>query len=184
MRHLLPLLATAALFPPACSAVGEGSEANRVVPTSSANERPAVEREASAPANAAVPANPTARPAGVQRDRTASAPKPASFPVALRGEWRETDGPVPTTAQCDRSDYGNAGRILSVEAERFGYFEQGGRLLQVKERSAGRLRAVFDTSYAEPDRDELVFVVDPVARTLTVTDMARGPASRTFKRCP
>lgn len=109
----------------------------------------------------------------------------ASFPVAIRGEWRETDGPAPTSAQCDRGDYGNAGRVLTVEAQRFSYFEEGGRLLEVKERSAGHLRAIFDTSYAEPRQDDLAFDVDPVARTLTVIEVARGSSSRrVFRRCP
>ena len=133
-------------------------------------------------------ADPTVEPSGrVGHDRSthrADGPE-ASFPAAIRGEWRETDGPAPSAPECDRGDYGNAGRILTIEVDRFGYFEEGGRLLEAKERSAGHVRAIFDTSYAEPRRDDLAFDVDPVARTLTVTDMERGLASRrVFRRCP
>ncbi len=109
-----------------------------------------------------------------------------AFPIALRGTWRETSGAAPTAVLCDNTRASNMGKVLNIRADSYSYFEEGGRFLEVLDRTPGRIRAVFDTTYADtPTRDELTFAVDPVARTLTVTNHD-GETHRTvtYKRCP
>ena len=109
-----------------------------------------------------------------------------SFPQAIRGTWRETDGPAPTADQCDNTVSQNMGKVLTVREDGYSYFETGGRFISVSDRSDSRIRALFDTTYADEEtRDELTFAVDPVARTLTVTSHEPGSGrTTTYKRCP
>ena len=111
-----------------------------------------------------------------------------SIPQAIRGKWRETDGPAPTAAQCDGTADGNIGKVLEVRADGFSIFETGGRLLAVADRSAGMIRATYDTTYAdEQTRGDITFRVDPVAKTLTMIDNDAPNApygTRIYKRCP
>ena len=39
---------------------------------------------------------------------------PKSFPTALRGKWRETEGAAVTKAQCDGYQQDNMGKVLTV----------------------------------------------------------------------
>lgn len=109
-----------------------------------------------------------------------------TFPAALRGTWRVTDGPAPTNAQCDNTVGENMGKVLTVGADSYSFFETGGRFLEVSDRSEGMIRARFDTTYAdEATSAELIFAVDPVARTLTVSEPGAGAqVTKTYKRCP
>jgi hypothetical protein len=109
-----------------------------------------------------------------------------TFPVAIRGKWRETDGAAVTKAQCDGYQQDNMGEVLTVREDGYSYFETGGRFISVSEREPGSIRAVFDTTYAdEPTRDELEFSVDPVTKTLTVRNFDTGERSTTtYRRCP
>ena len=73
-----------------------------------------------------------------------------------------------------------------MREDRFSYFETGGRFISVSDREPGRIRALFDTTYADEEtRDELEFRVDPVAKTLTVRNFDTDERSiRTYRRCP
>ena len=115
--------------------------------------------------------------APVSNDRT--------FPVALRGKWRLTDGPAPTAAQCEGATGDNIGKVLEIDETRFSVFENGGKFTEVKQRGAGMVRAIFDTTYADtPTSADLTFAVDPESRTLTVTDNEGRDEARVYKRCP
>ena len=115
--------------------------------------------------------------APVSNDRT--------FPVALRGKWRLTDGPAPTAAQCEGATGDNIGKVLEIDETRFSVFENGGKFTEVKQRSAGMVRAIFDTTYADaPTSADLTFAVDPESRTLTVTDNEGRDEARVYRRCP
>lgn len=109
-----------------------------------------------------------------------------TFPVAIQGTWRATDGDAITRAECDNALPDNLGSVLTIREDSYTYFEQGGRLIEVSKREPGSLRAVFDTTYAdEPTRDEMEFEVDPVAKTLTVRNLDTGERSTTtYRRCP
>ncbi len=48
----------------------------------------------------------------------------ASFPVALRGAWRETSGGAPTAAQCEATATGNIGKVLVIRDTGFNIFEE------------------------------------------------------------
>ncbi len=120
-----------------------------------------------------------------------------SIPLAVRGKWREIIAPVAgasgrdvqnvTAAQCVNSDSKNMGKILNIRADGFSFFEQGGRLLTVQERSASRIRATYDTTYADtPTRGDYVFDVQDGGKTLVMReygDNAR-PGPIFYKKCP
>ncbi|XAP78352.1 hypothetical protein ABC955_00795 [Citromicrobium bathyomarinum] len=109
-----------------------------------------------------------------------------TFPAAIRGKWRETDGAAVTKAQCAGYQQDNIGKVLTIREDGYSFFETGGKFISVSDRAPGRIRALFDTTYAdEPTRDELEFRVDPVAKTLTVRNFDTGERSTTtYRRCP
>ncbi len=109
-----------------------------------------------------------------------------SFPVAIRGTWRETEGRAPGAEACDKSAVPNMGRILTVQEDRYTFFETGGTFISVSRRTPGELRAVFDTTYADEEaRDDLTFAVDPGDKTLTVINhFESGPETVVYMRCP
>ena len=109
-----------------------------------------------------------------------------TFPVAIRGKWRATEGDAVTPEECDGYEQENMGKVLTVREDRFSYFETGGRFISVSDREPGRIRALFDTTYADEEtRDELEFRVDTVAKTLTVRNFDTGERSATtYRRCP
>lgn len=109
-----------------------------------------------------------------------------TFPAAIRGKWRSVEDGKVTAARCDNTVSSNMGKVLTVRADSYSYFESGGRFISVGDREPGRIRAVFDTTYAdEPTRDELAFRVDPVAKTLTVENFDTGERGTvTYRRCP
>ena len=109
-----------------------------------------------------------------------------SFPTALRGTWRSVEDGEVTAARCDNTVPANMGKVLTIRADGYSYFEQGGRFVRVTARDAGMIRAEFDTTYADtPTRDELEFRVDPVARALTVENFDAGERGTTiYRRCP
>ncbi|GAB5350178.1 hypothetical protein [Alteriqipengyuania sp. 357] len=108
-----------------------------------------------------------------------------TFPVAIRGKWRETSGAKPTAAQCDGYKQDNMGKVLTVREDSYSFFETGGHFIAISDRAPGHIRAVYDTTYAdEPTRDELEFRVDPVKRTLTVENFDAGEKGTTvYRRC-
>jgi hypothetical protein len=108
-----------------------------------------------------------------------------AFPVALVGKWRLTEGPAPTAGQCDGNVSSNIGKVMEVRESRFSVFETGGTITQVKQRDDSRIRAVFDTTYADtPTSADLTFAVDAINRTLTVTDNGGRESPLVYKRCP
>ena len=109
-----------------------------------------------------------------------------TFPVAIRGKWRATDGAAVTKAQCDGYQPDNMGKVLTIREGSYSFFETGGRFLSVADRGEGHVRGVFDTTYADtPTRDDLEFRVDPVAKTLTVENFDAGEQGSTvYRRCP
>ena len=109
-----------------------------------------------------------------------------TFPQAIRGKWRETDGNAPTATECNATADGNIGKVLEIREDGWSIFENGGRFIWVTDRSEGRIRAVFDTTYADtPTQADIAFAVDPVAKTLTMRYFApAGNETITYRRCP
>ena len=132
------------------------------------------------------PNGPAANPAAPDAmGDTAPVSNDRTFPVALRGKWRLTDGPAPTAAQCEGATGDNIGKVLEIDETRFSVFENRGKATEVKQRGAGMVRAIFDTTYADtPTSADLTFAVDPESRTLTVTDNEGRDEARVYKRCP
>ena len=109
-----------------------------------------------------------------------------TFPQAIRGKWRASDGDAPTAAECDGTADGNIGKVLEIGEDYFAIFEEGGRFLSIADRAPGRIRAVFDTTYGDtPSEADIEFSVDPVAKTLTMRYFApAGNETITYRRCP
>ncbi len=155
-------------------AIDNGVEATKI-----GNNRdlpPAVDNATIAPVNSEASA-----PSSVVRN-----PPQSNFPIAIRGTWRESLGKPPTAQDCIGSANANIGKVIDIRATNFGIFEEGGRIIEVRQRADDRLRAIFDTTYADtPTRDDLTFTVDPVAKTLTVANNDPGEENRrVFNRCP
>ena len=177
---LAPLLACGLS---ACSGAGDTSSASDADPTATATPMP-VEPDGGIGDGAGPPDAPsTSDDADEVQEPSAFA---QTFPTAIRGKWRQTDGASVTKAQCDGYQQGNMGKVLTIREDSYSYFETGGRFISVSNREPGSIRAVFDTTYAdEPTRDELEFRVDPVAKTLTVRNFDTGERSTTtYRRCP
>ncbi len=112
-----------------------------------------------------------------------------SVPEPIQGSWRESQGKVVTAAECLQTSghEANFGKVLTVRPDGFSFFEAGGRLLEIKERSANRIRATFDTTYADTQtQGEYVFDAQDNGTMLIVReygDHAR-PGPIRYLRCP
>jgi len=132
---------------------------------------------------ASIDAPETPLPAGA----TSASASAVNIPRSIQGSWRETDADSVTAAECAPTRNGNFGKVLTVRKDGFSFFETGGRLLDVKERSANRIRATFDTSYADtPAQGEFVFDVQDGGKVLTMREYgdAAEPGPIRYLRCP
>ena len=83
-------------------------------------------------------ATPLAEPTDERASRT--------MPAALRGQWREDDlGRDPTEEDCDQtsSTNQNFGKVLTVRADGYSLFEEGGEIAEVHNRSDRMIDATF-----------------------------------------
>ena len=79
------------------------------------------------------------------------------------------------------------GKILTIRANGFSRFEDGGRLIRVQERDSSRIRATFDTTYADtPTQGEFVFDAQDNGQTLIERQYGDGaqPGVLRYRRCP
>ncbi|MEO1921515.1 MAG: hypothetical protein ABGW84_06480 [Sphingomonadaceae bacterium] len=113
----------------------------------------------------------------------------SGMPPALRGEWREDDlGRAPTIEDCDQTSDTNRnfGKVMTVSANGFSLFEQGGTIVELHDRSESKIVATFDTSYADEIASErMEFALQPDG-SLTVDrgDDAGVPSMKRFRPCP
>lgn len=175
------------------SATGPVTEAT-VAPTTSSSPTtapppttavPTTATPTTAPSTSVVPTTtPTTAPPTSAAPVT---PVEASFPDIMRDTWRESEGDSVTADECrtDNEAVENFGRVLTIRADGFGYFETGGLLLEAHERTEVRFEATFDTTYADtPTEDRLVFELGDGSDVLTVTDAADGATIGRYVRCP
>lgn len=110
-----------------------------------------------------------------------------TMPEGVRGKWRRSTGSSVTAAQCVDSANDNMGKILTIRADGFSRFEDGGRLIRVQERDSSRIRATFDTTYADtPTQGEFVFDAQDNGQTLIERQYGDGaqPGPIRYRRCP
>ncbi|ABC64092.1 hypothetical protein [Erythrobacter litoralis] len=120
-----------------------------------------------------------ATPAGFER----------SIPQAVRGQWREDDlGRAPTAEDCDQTSATrqNFGKVLRVRADGFSLFEQGGRLIEVHNRTDTMIDATFDTTYADTPTQARLDLALQADGTLAINrDDGDGRLSVTqYRKCP
>lgn len=142
---------------------------------------PAPVTDSSAPDEATIT---TVVPAATAAPDVASTGTADTIPEAVRGTWRESEADSVTAAECDDvNDSANTGRVLTVRADGFSVFEEGGRLLTVYSSDDTRIDALFDTSYAEPSEDRFTFETTDGGDVLLVREAER-PDSIRYVRCP
>lgn len=123
-------------------------------------------------------------------DATESGPtaQANTMPAAMYGRWhQDTLGQAPTAADCDPEsdatrDYD---RLITVRETGYGYFETGGRIMEVHDRSDRMIDATFDTTYADtPTQARKDFSLQANG-SLVVQDKG-GQESETirYQRCP
>ncbi len=137
---------------------------------------------------------------------TAEPPKETSakrleknHPEAMRGTWRRVSDEEEAQAlendqellveRCLRTATPNFGRVVEIREDGFTVFEEGGRLLEVHERSEDSLRATYDTTYADtPAQAQYVFVLkndgSRLVSTLKEGSGSMGSGDTLHVRCP
>ena len=110
-----------------------------------------------------------------------------TMPAGIRGKWRRLTEASVTRAQCVDSASPNMGLILTIRPDGFSRFEDGGRLIRVHERDSQRIRATFDTTYADtPTQGEFVFEGQDNGQTLIERQYGDDAQPRIlrYRRCP
>lgn len=124
---------------------------------------------------------------------TGAAAKPDALPLSLtmpagiRGKWRRSTEASVTASECVNSASANMGLILTIRSDGFSRFEDGGRLIRVHERDANRIRATFDTTYADtPTQGDFIFGAQDNGQTLIERQYGDGaqPGPLRYRRCP
>lgn len=110
-----------------------------------------------------------------------------TMPAEVQGKWRRSSEASVTAAQCADTANSNMGLILTIRPDGFSRFEDGGRLIRVHHRDSNRIRATFDTTYADtPTQGEFVFEARDDGQTLIERQFGDGAQSGTlrYSRCP
>lgn len=121
-----------------------------------------------------------------ERPTTAISP---TMPAAIRGQWREDDlGRAPTLEDCDQTSSSNRnfGKVLTVRADGYSLFEDGGRIIEVHNRTDTMIDATFDTTYADtPTSARRDFALQPGGSLAVNDDNGDGSLAVTqYRRCP
>lgn len=122
--------------------------------------------------------------AAVTRD---SPPLSPTMPAGIRGKWRRSTDASVTLAECVDSASTNMGLLLTIRSDGFSRFEDGGRLIRVHERDSNRIRATFDTTYADtPTQGEFLFEAQAAGQTLIERQYGDGAqlGILRYRRCP
>lgn len=99
----------------------------------------------------------TAPPAQQDAQDAAERDFAQTMPEALRGDWHKADlGRAPTAEDCDPRLRGTIDwdRLITVRDGGYSYFETGGRIMEVHNRTDTMIDATFDTTYADTPTSE------------------------------
>ena len=113
----------------------------------------------------------------------------AAMPPAMMGRWHINNlGRAPKAADCDpeRDATRDYDRLITVREGGYGYFETGGRIADVHNRSDRMIDATFDTTYADtPTSERRVFALQPDGSLAVKTVGGDGVMNVTqYFRCP
>jgi len=112
-----------------------------------------------------------------------------TMPARLRGDWHKDDlGRAPTAEDCDRRLRGSIDwdRLITVDENGFSYFETGGRIMEVHNRTEAMIDATFDTTYADtPTQARMDFALQNDGTMAVNDDDGDGRMSvKQYIRCP
>ena len=106
---------------------------------------------------------------------------------ALHGVWRQADlGGALTAEDCNQTSASNKnfGKVITVRPDGYTLFEDGGRIIEVHNRTDETIDATFDTTYADtPTKARRNFVMQPDG-TLVVTDLGGTSPTVEYRPCP
>ncbi len=113
----------------------------------------------------------------------------ATMPNRLRGQWREDDlGRAPSREDCAQTSTTNRnfGKVLTVSSNGFSLFEEGGRIVEVHNRTDSMIDATFDTTYADtPTSARIDLALQPGGTLAVNRDDGDGVISATqYRPCP
>jgi hypothetical protein len=161
-------------------------------PTTAAAPRPEANAvgatTAAAPTTVAIDPNAptTSAPAAVTPSEAPGAPPALAIPEPIRGVWRESEAASVSLDDCRQTEgfEQNFDKVLTIDADRFSYFESGGRLIEVNEQDESRIDATFDTTYADTPTEARVTLdaQDDGAVLIVRSDDRPGPLR--YVRCP
>ena len=122
-------------------------------------------------------------------DRPSSENFAQTMPARLRGDWHKDDlGRAPTAKDCDPRLRGTIDwdRLITVGDGGYSYFETGGRILEVHNRTDTMIDATFDTTYADtPTSERRDFALQPDGTMAVNKDDGDGVMDVTqYIRCP
>jgi hypothetical protein len=144
---------------------------------------------ATAPATSAPATTRVSSPATISSSlpNTTTVPPALTIPEPVRGIWRESGQGTSVSVDDCRQESGfekNFGKVLTIDADHFTYFESGGRLIEVHEHDESRIDATYDTTYADtPTKERLIFDAQNDGTVLIVRDSDR-PGPIRYLRCP
>ena len=112
---------------------------------------------------------------------------PKTMPEALYGDWREDDlKRAPTVEDCNQTaiSNNNFGKVMTIRADGYSLFEDGGRIIEVHNRTGETIDATFDTTYADtPTKARRNFVMQQDG-SLVVTDLDGASPTVEYRPCP
>ncbi|MXO47436.1 hypothetical protein GRI69_04095 [Erythrobacter vulgaris] len=156
----------------------------------------ACSQDPQAPVDSEVAAEGTADDADVQAQETSLADAAEegptaqvnTMPAAMLGRWHEDAlGRAPTAADCDPEsdatrDYD---RLITVRETGYGYFETGGRIMEVHDRNDRMIDATFDTTYADtPTQARKDFSFQANGSLVVQDDSGEESETIRYQRCP
>ena len=153
--------------------------------------------QSSEPSPSTATPSPTARPVEPDSGNGSGAPPlpeasqnfAETMPVRLRGDWHKDDlDRAPTIEDCDPRLRGTIDwdRLITVDENGYSYFETGGRIMEVHNRTDTMIDATFDTTYADtPTQARLDFALQSNGTMAVNEDDGDGRMSvKQYIRCP
>ena len=110
-----------------------------------------------------------------------------TMPSTMLGRWHIDDlGRPPTTEDCDLSRDGTRDydRLMTVREAGYGYFETGGRIMEVHARTDEMIDATFDTTYADEPTSARVKFTRRGDGPLAVQDESGQLETDLYRPCP
>lgn len=111
-----------------------------------------------------------------------------TMPTAMLGRWHQDNlSRAPTAVDCypERDATRDYDRLITVRETGYSYFETGGRIMEVHDRSDRMIVATFDTTYADtPTQTRKDFALQANGSLVVLSDSVEGSETTRYQRCP